>query len=321
MKSTGKPALIIAGNESCVYCRQMAQELSTNAGLQPLVRQFFVMKVDTESADWPVLQQAFQFNEDGIPAVFVVRGDGKLIYSESGKPRNMEAFLQKQLESAGTILDDRRLQAVQKAARDTQAAIKHRRFAQAVLIVNEHSGTGSFAAAALTLAQLSEELHSQAVVSADRAEARIANDKQPAQAAIELVHLRREFAELPAAKQHIESVWTKLADSDEHKDLMQHAERLEQAAQLQKGKQWEEALVIYREIAQASPDSEAGSFSQDQITAVERRLAAKAGNGNAPSETAQSESESPASDTAGAADDSASGDAPAGDPKKAASFL
>src|SRR5690349_20564805 len=76
MRATGKPAMIIAGHESCVYCRQMAQELASNQEIQPLARQFLVVKMDIESKDWPVLQQAFQFQEQAIPAVFVVRADG-----------------------------------------------------------------------------------------------------------------------------------------------------------------------------------------------------------------------------------------------------
>lgn len=323
MQTTGKPAMIIAGNEGCVYCRQIAQELAGNAGLQPLVQQFFIVKVDTDSADWPALQQAFQFNSEGIPAVFVVRADGKLIYSKSGKPRDMGAFLEEQLVSAGAILDADKLQTVQKAARDAQAAFKRRKFALAIQIVNEHGATGSFASAALSLAAMRDELHAQAVEGATSAEARITNNKQPAQAAIDLVALRTEFAELPPAKEQIDAVWTKLNDSDEHKDLMQHAEQLAQAAQHQKEKKWNEALLIYREIAKAAPDSAAGNYSQDQVKAVERRLAAKPGTATADAGDPESdEASTTEADPSGTSTGEAAPDeAPAGDPKKAASFL
>src|SRR5690606_30913165 len=132
---------------------------------------------------------------------------------------------------------------------------------------------------------------------------------QPAEAAIALVELRRDFAELPAAREHIDGVWTNLVEGDLSKDLMQHAERLEQAASLQNDKQYGEALAIYQEIAGASPDSPAGTFAQSEIPAIERRLATQSGDES-----------SDADEPAGNGDSAA--DAPSEyDVKRAASYL
>jgi hypothetical protein len=301
MRDTGKPALIIAGNEGCVYCRQMAQELASNQEIQPLVRQFFVVKVDTDSNDWPVLRNAFKFEESGIPAVFVVRGDGKLIYSESGKPSDVGAFLKQMLDSAGTILDAERLKSLQKAARDAQLAVKRKDFARASVIFKEQGGSGSYAAAALALQKLADDLTAQAIAAADAAESHVTGREKPVEAAIELAQLRRTFAELPAAKEHIDAVWTRLADSDAHKELMGHAVRLDEAARHVTEKKWDEALAIYREIAQASPGSAAAAFAEGEIPEIERR-ATIAKTGKSASSPAASEST-------------------AADPKKAAAYL
>jgi hypothetical protein len=286
MRDTGKPALIIAGNEGCIYCRQMAQELAANQEIQPLVRQFFVVKVDTESNDWPALRNAFQFDESGIPAVFVVRGDGKLIYSESGKPADVGAFLKQMLDSAGTILDAERLKSLQKAARDAQLAVKRKDFVRASVIIREQGGSGSYAGAALALQKLSEDLTAQAISEADAAEAQVTGREKPVEAAIELSQLRRAFAELPAAKEHVDAVWARLADNDAHKDLMQHAVRLDEAAQHVRAKKWDEALAIYREVSQ-SPSDSAAAFAQGEIPEMERRAAiAKTGkSASAPATT------------------------------------
>ena len=301
MRDTGKPALIIAGNEGCVYCRQMAQELAGNQEIQPLVRQIFVVKVDTDSNDWPVLRNAFQFEESGIPAVFVVRGDGKLIYSESGKPGDVGAFLQQMLDSSGTILDAARLKSLQKAARDAQLAVKRKDFARASVIIKEQGGSGSYAAAALALQKLADDLTAQAVAAADAAEVQITGRERPVEGAIELAQLRRTFAELPAAKEHIDAVWTRLAESDAHKELMQHAVRLDEAAQHVAAKKWDEALAIYRDVAQAAPGSTAAAFAEGELPELERRAAIAKG-GRSPS--------SPS--TPGASEP---------DPKKAAAYL
>lgn len=186
MRNTGKPALIMAGNESCVYCRQMAQELAANQEIQPLVRQFFVIKVDTDSNDWPILQKAFQFEAQGIPAVFVVRGDGKLIYSESGKPSDMGRFLQRLLDDSGTILEADALKKLQKAVVESQQAVRRKDYARAIAIAKEHGNPGSYDAASLTLKQLPDELTALASTAADRAEKQINSRKKTVEAAIDL---------------------------------------------------------------------------------------------------------------------------------------
>jgi hypothetical protein len=231
--------------------------------------------------------------------VFVVRGDGKLIYSESGKPSDVGAFLQQMLDSAGTILDAERLKSLQKAARDAQLAVKRKDFARASLILKEQGGSGSYAAAALALQKLSDDLTAQALAAADAAESQVTGREKPVEAAIALAQLRRTFAELPAAKEHIDAVWMRLADNDVHKELMQHAVRLDEAAQHLTAKKWEEALAIYRDIAKSAPGSAAAAFAEGQVPEIERRAAiAKSG---------KSASAPTVSDTA--------------DPKKAAAYL
>ena len=148
MQQTGKPALIIAGNEGCVYCRQMAEELATDRSIQHLAQQYLILKINTESADWPRLRETFKFEEGGIPAVFVVRADGELLYSDSGKPRDMSDFLERYLESAGTILESDKLRAMQRAVRLADRNLKRGNYALVWPIVQEHAGSGSYAQAA-----------------------------------------------------------------------------------------------------------------------------------------------------------------------------
>jgi hypothetical protein len=125
--------------------------------------------------------------------------------------------------------------------------------------------------------------------------------EKPVESAIELTQLRRTFADLPAATEHIDAVWMRLAENDAHKELMQHAVRLDEAAQQVAAKKWQEALAIYRDIAEASPDSTAAAFAQREIPEIERR-AAIAKNGKSASTPAASDSAAP-------------------DPKKAAAYL
>lgn len=273
MRATGKPAMIIAGSESCVYCRQMAQELASNQEIQPLARQFLVVKVDTESKDWPVLQQAFQFQEQGIPAVFVVRADGKTIYSQAGKPRDMGGFLQRMLDDAGTIHNAETLKKLQKAVIDSQQAMKRKDYLKAVAIAEEHGLEGGYDMASLALQKLPEELSAVAAAAADRAEKSLSGRKKSVQAAIDLAELRREFEGLLKARTSIEEVWAKLAEDEPTKALLEDAVRLDRAAVHIQAKEWNEALAIYKEVAAANAGSPAAEFARRQIPTAERQAA------------------------------------------------
>jgi len=282
MRNTGKPALIIAGHETCVYCRQMSQELASNQEIQPLARQFFVIKVDIESKDWPILQQAFQFQDQGIPAVFVVRADGKLLYSESGKPNDMGRFLHRMLKDSGSIPTAETLRKLQKAAVESQQALKRRDYTRALAVAEENGETGSYDAASLTLQRLPEEITTVAIAAANRAETQLSSRKKTVQTAIELAELRRTFDSLPKAKTHIDEVWARLAADDSTKKLLDAAVELDRAAQRADAKEWNEALTIYREVAGANPGSPPGDLAQRQIPIIERQAARAAGGKPAP---------------------------------------
>lgn len=300
MKRTGKPALIIAGNESCVYCRVMAQELATVKEIQPLVRQFLVLKVDTDTADWPAVRNALQFDGSGIPAVFVIRADGELLYSNSGKPNDVGAFLENQLKEAGTILESEQLQQIQRSARNAQRALKRGDIEDAIKLVKEHQVEGSYAEAALALQALQTELVETAATQAADAEELISRRDKQLEAARSLAELKRTYSNLQEAADAIDTVWSRLAADDDYSALLGHAERLDQAALHVESREWEAAAAIYRELIDDAPDSETATRAQADLAEVEKRM-----------ETA----ESPDGDRKPASQ------ASEGDPQKAASYL
>lgn len=305
MRDTGKPALIIAGNEGCIYCRQMAEELATDRSIQSLARQFLILKVNTESADWPQLRATFSFEESGIPAVFVVRADGELLYSASGKPSDLSAFLERQLESAGTILEGEKLRAMQQGLRQADRHLKRRNYAALLPIIQEHAGTGSYARAALAVDAVQEALLAQVTDEVAEAEERVSVREPELQSALTLAELRRALADFEPAAEIVNTVWTRLSEDEPTAALLEQATILDSAALLVDERKWSEAAELYESVVNADEGSPAVAYAREQLTEVRARG----------SVTASDEKPQPAESN------SAGGEPPAGDERAAASYL
>lgn len=272
MQATGKPALIIAGSVGCVYCREMSQELSSNPELQPLVGQMFVVKVDTASRDWPVLRQTFQFEENGIPAVFFVRADGKLLYGDSGKPRDMQGFLKKQLDQAGKQLDEKAMKALVRDARLAEQAHKRKDYGKLATLVQQHHGSGSYAAAPLLIEKLGEELVAEATQQVEAAEKQLGTPDTALAGVLALQDLQRDFGMYEAAKAPIAAALKRIEENPEQKPLLELADQLAPAREDEQAKRWKPAAEKYQQIIDVSPGSAAGKYAAERLKVVGPRV-------------------------------------------------
>jgi tetratricopeptide (TPR) repeat protein len=277
MQQTGKPALIIAGNEGCVYCRLMAQELATDRSIQHLVEQYLVLEINTDSADWPRLRDTFQFDESGIPAVFVVRADGELLYSKSGKPTDLAAFLKEYLESAGTILDPERLQSMRRAVTVADRSLKRGDYATLLPIVQEYAGSGSYAQVAQAMDAIQAKLIERVTSEANDAEKQMAARDHVLDAAMSLAELRRILADYEPAAEIEETVWSRLAENETHSALLEQATTLDRAACLAGEKKWSEAAELYESVATTTPETPAGRYASEHLEEVRARAKVASG--------------------------------------------
>lgn len=274
MQATGKPALIIAGSVDCVYCREMAQELANVPELQPLVRNLFVVKVDVASPDWPVLRQTFQFEENGIPAVFWVRADGQLLYSDAGKPRDLQKFLTDYLGKSGTILDDKTLKELARDAKQADLALKRKDYAKVASVVQAHRDTGSFAAAALLLHRLGEQLLTEAQARVSAAQEQLQSPEHALAGVLALHDLQDQFGDAGPAREAIDAALEALsADADaDRQPLLDQAELLAPARQDERARRWKAAAEKYQRLVADAPTSPAGQYAARQLQMLAPRL-------------------------------------------------
>lgn len=265
MQTTGKPALVIAGNVGCVHCRKMAAELESNAALQQYVEQMFVVKVDTDSREWPVLRNEFQFEGKGIPAVFFVRADGKLLYGESGRPRDLEGFLKARLTEAGTPLDPETMKAMQREAGQLLRARKRDDWPTIVELVKKRSGSGSFAAPALAFDEAASAVTEKALSDITSAEAQLANDMTRVQGAMALMAAEKLFAGYEPAKDTLAPAIEKARQDEVTAQLLEDAKRLNEAAELESRRRRVDAAKIYEQLIVDRKGSPAAAFAEERL--------------------------------------------------------
>ena len=280
----------------------MAAQLEKERELQPLATQFVLLKLDTGTREWTQWQSRFKHDGRGEPIVFVVRADGETLYAQTGKPSDLSGFLERQLTSAGKILNVAELREIEKAAKDAAIATKRDDIPAAVELAVKYGETESYAQAAVALSKLRGELEAKAAEELAAAEEKLQSEKPDDQfeGATALVQLQRRFSALPAAAEAIEPVVAKYRDDPKRPDLIARAEAFDAASALADERKWSEALAAFREIAKEHPNTPAARLAERRIPDLEKRAAIAAGE----------EPDSPAGKPASSAD-----------AKKAASLL
>ncbi len=272
MQATGKPALIIAGSTGCIYCVEMSEELSSNPKLQPLVQQMFVVKIDVASRDWPILRDTFKFSESGIPAVFFVRADGELLYSDAGKPNDVEGFLTRQLKQSGELLDDKQLKLLARDARQLELALKRKDLAKAAGLVKEHAGTGSYAAAALAFDNGGAFLVEQATELSKAAVDQLTEPRKQMGAALELLELQTSLASHEPAQKVVAEAIAAARSEETVGPLIMDAEQLQPAQAAEASKQWKTASDAYAAAERNLATEAAKSYAAERIKLLQPRI-------------------------------------------------
>lgn len=272
MQATGKPALIIAGSTGCVYCVEMSNEMATVPALQPLVSQILVAKIDVTSREWPVVREAFRFEERGIPAVFFVRADGELLYSNSGKPNDMERFLRSHLDKSGKQLDDKTLKAITRDARLLEQALKRRDYAKAAALVKEHGGSGSYAAPALAFDRADEHVVEQTQAAITDTLAKLEKSTQQIAAAFDLLEMPKTLEGFAQARQLAEDALSTAQSAESTSQLLNEVASMQPAREAENAKDLKLAAEVYAQVASKARLDNVRSYAATKARVLASRV-------------------------------------------------
>lgn len=100
---TGMPVLAVASTDSCEEAPRLKQRLGADPMLQPLVARFAVVELRMSGDDkwtWKRWQERFDTHRRQSPQVFVIRADGRKMFS-GDPPADVAGFLRQQLAASG----------------------------------------------------------------------------------------------------------------------------------------------------------------------------------------------------------------------------
>src|ERR1041384_3643487 len=84
-RGVARPMIVVGGATWCPYCMDLKKRLSTEAALQPLVRQYSVTFVDIDDKNRALLfAKKFGLAQVSIPTMVVATSDGKVLYVANG---------------------------------------------------------------------------------------------------------------------------------------------------------------------------------------------------------------------------------------------
>lgn len=265
MTQLGKPALVIAGADWCVHCREIAQELATVPELQPLKKQFAILKIDADTPLWAAARRAFKFEEKGVPAVFVFRADGKELHSGAGKPTDMEGFLKRNLQQAGLILTPVQAQILNKDLAKLERALKLKNLSEAIKISEPYDLGKSFAQTAITMTAIQKQIREQVTENLSNLEQKLKETPDDLSAYYELMTLKENCTHSRTLIAQVQEAEKSVKASGLSDETITQAELLMQADSLRKNRKRREERAIYEDILKKYPQSTLAQIAQERL--------------------------------------------------------
>ncbi|MAG94485.1 MAG: hypothetical protein CMJ48_12145 [Planctomycetaceae bacterium] len=245
--------------------------------MRALAAQFVLLRLQTETGgNWHAWARKYTINKpQSIPKVYVVRGDGKQIYGRAGAPRDLIGFLKDQLKQSGKLLSARELKALYRNVEDAQKLLKRGKVQPAVEKVAASLDSGSYALAARQAATLSTMLTEKGTAAIEQAEKKLETEETAFEGALALCQTSRLYSPLPSLKETLEKTLAAHRENSAHGELIEPAQRVDAAQNLETQGEWQQALDSYREIAAAYPRTPAASIAVEKVELLAARAAGK----------------------------------------------
>ena len=261
----GKPAMIIAGADWCVYCREMAQELATSPTLQPLQRQFAILKIDVDTPIWPAAKKFLKIESTGVPVVLVFRADGERISSTAGKPKDMEEFLKSNLQDAGRVLSPQEARTLTQEVTKLQRHLKQDKLPLAIEIAARYQIETCYAQPAQAMLQAQQQIGELVTARLEEIEKALAANPEDLSQVMKLLALKSECSSSRDLLEKVEAAEKRCRAGQTPQDFFAHAEKLAEADRLNKEGQRKQAQTIYRELVEQHPDTPVARLATERL--------------------------------------------------------
>lgn len=235
---------------------RLSSRFNDEPAVKLLAAQFVLLKVSTDDdKTWGQWNGKYPAPGDGIPKVFVVRADGKLLYGKSGTPDPLPEFLSAGLNESGKFLSQKQIEQLAKTLAEVQKHLEQDDVPLAVQKLSRVLSSQSFAEPAVSAQQLATELTERATKALTDAETQLADSQTAFEGILAIVEIERTYILLPAMRKPITFAVTALKKDRVKRDYYSQADALDKANLLASQKKPELALAAYRTLETRFPNS------------------------------------------------------------------
>lgn len=249
----------------------LSNRLQKEPASRALAARFVLLKVVTEDrATWTEWSRKYRAEGNGIPMVFVVRADGKMLYGKSGAPKALPQFLAAALRSSGRIPSRTELARYSRDIKSVQEAVKEGDIERATAFLARSKTEGVFAKAAIELRKLEAKLIERGKAELAEAEKKSKDPKTQFDGLLALVAVERNYKRLAAVSKPLAAVLREIRKDKPRRDALALAKLVDRAEQYEADKRTRQAIAAWKRVLKKSPDSPSGKRAAERIAALEK---------------------------------------------------
>lgn len=267
----GLPVLAVASTDSCEEAPRLKQRFVTDPAVQPLVARFAVVELRMSGEDkwtWKRWQQRFDTHRRQSPQMFVVRADGKKMFS-GDPPADLPSFLRHHAGQAGQPLAARQADLF-TAQLETAAHLQAEgNLAEAVRIVTPAARLPSFALPVVRSVAFRAAAAKRLLAEIQRVAAQPLQGADLLAAAEMLVATADEYAAtLPDVTRAARELLTEIGRDPAGRQTVRQAQLLHHAATAAR-RSAGRGLALYEQIIASHPDSPAAEVAAVRLRSID----------------------------------------------------
>jgi len=269
----GQPMFVMIGREGCPNCTVTKKNLSDQR-FQSLLARYSLIYVNADGPPPDEITALKKSPGNILPFLYIVRADGKALFTSSGVVDNkrLAMELQSGVAKAGNLLSLKKSEALAAAVEELQDDLSGDDLPvsmQAVARLKRFGPIGkipSYAKPAVDANQLVEELRKKCNVDLDAFQEKIDQDGPEFRDFINLAQMVRVSKSIPEIQKRSRRMWTSIAKASETEDLSKQAKELERAVSIAMQKKTNpEVVTALNEIADKQEDAAAKQYIADEV--------------------------------------------------------
>lgn len=267
---TGRPVLVVGTRESCGLCKAFLAELQSDRQARAVASQFVPLQINIDDPAERSAMAKYRYDGSVLPIIWIVRADGEQLYGHAGAPDRTAPFLAEHLKNGGTLLNSQQLTQLNQSVEKAKSLIEEGKIDQAAPLLKRYAGSGSYAAAAVQLDKMVEELTTAGRTALESAEQNMKAGSPSFDAALALVAVDRQYGALPELALAIRDTVKEYRKDEAWATLLDQAELFSKAQRYADEGQTRQAASYFQGLKQKHPGTQAAEQAEQALAKLDQ---------------------------------------------------